>query len=123
MTPFQLFGIALCSLFALANLWRLLRAGGPRWPAMLGAALGAVGALTIHDPDMTTRWARTVGIMRGADLLLYLVTLAFLGSWFLYYQKLRTLSEDITRLVRAQALRDVRDPHEAVPPRTTGQGD
>ncbi len=123
MTPFQVFGIAICSLFALASIWRLVRAGGPRWPALLGAALGAAGAIMIHDPDMTTRWARSVGITRGADLLLYLVTLAFLGSWFLYYQKLRTLSEDITRLVRAQALRDVQERGDFVPPRAVRESD
>jgi hypothetical protein len=111
MTPFQIAGIAVCALFALASLLRLPRAR-PRWPAALGAFLGALGAVTINDPDMTTRWARAVGITRGADLLLYLLALAFLGSWFYFYQKLRTLTNDITTLVRAQAMRDVLPPVE-----------
>lgn len=106
MTPFQFAGIAVCAVFGLVSLLRLPRSR-PRWPAILGVVLGVLGAVTIRDPDMTTRWARLVGITRGADLLFYLLTLAFVGSWFYFYQKLRTLTNDITSLVRANALRDV----------------
>lgn len=105
MTPFQVAGITVCVLFALGSALRVAGAR-PRWPAVLATALGLLGAVTIRDPDMTTRWARVVGITRGADLLLYLMALAFLGSWFYFYQKLRLMSNDITALVRALALRD-----------------
>lgn len=106
MTPFQYAGIAVCVLFALASAIRLLRGARPRWPTALGVLLGLAGAAMIFDPDVTTRWAHAVGITRGADLLFYLMTLAFLGSWFYFYQKVHALSNDITSLVRAIALRD-----------------
>lgn len=124
MTPFQYLGIAACTLFALASLTRLLRGGRPRWPALLGAALGVLGVVTIRDPDMTTRWAHAVGITRGADLLFYLVTLAFLGSWFYFYQKIQALTSDITTLVRAMALRDAQpSPPAAGASPQSGDGD
>lgn len=121
MTPFQFAGIAVCALFGLVSLLRIPRSR-PRWPAILGAVLGILGAVTIRDPDMTTRWARLVGITRGADLLFYLLTLAFVGSWFYFYQKLRTLTNDITALVRANALRDVSADPEAPRPPSVGGG-
>ncbi len=107
MTRFQYAGIAVCGAFGLLSLVRLLRGATPRTPALLGAILGLLGVVAIRDPDMTTRWARAVGITRGADLLFYVVTLAFLGSCFYFYQKIEGLTRDITTLVRAIALRDV----------------
>lgn len=109
MIPFQYVGIAACALFALASITALARGTRPRWPSLVGVALGIVGAITFVDPDLTTRFARMLGITRGADLLLYLTTLAFVGSWFYFHNKVRVLSNDITSLVRAEALRSGRD--------------
>jgi hypothetical protein len=108
MIPFQYVGIAACGLFAVASLTALARGTRPRWPSLIGFVLGVLGAVTFVDPDITTRLARMVGITRGADLLLYLTTLAFVGSWFYFHNKVRVLSNDITSLVRAEALRSAR---------------
>jgi hypothetical protein len=85
---------------------------------LLGTVLGVLGAVAIFDPEITTRVARVVGIARGADLLIYLVALAFLGSWFYFYQRTRTLSNAVTALVRELAIRDA----GPSPPRTRGHG-
>lgn len=109
MIPFQYLGIAVCAVFALACLSALAKGARPRWPSLVGVVLATVGGVTFADPEITTRIARTVGITRGADLLLYLTTLAFVGSWFYFHNKVRVLSNDITSLVRAEALRSARN--------------
>jgi len=106
MIPFQYAGILACLMFAAWSLRRLQRRQRPGWLWLLGTLLGGIGAITIFDPEITTRVARVVGIARGADLLIYLVALAFLGSWFYFYQRTRTLSNAVTALVRELAIRD-----------------
>lgn len=129
MIPFQPVGIFACLLVAGWSVNRLRRGERPRWLSLLGAVVGASGAAAIFDPALATRLARTVGIGRGADLLIYIVALAFVGSWFYFYQKVRTLSNAVTALVRELAIRDprpassaaagnpaARDPREPAPP-------
>jgi hypothetical protein len=106
MIPFQMVGIALFALLGVYCGRRLAAGTRPRWLLVAGLALSALGMVTIYDPDLTTRLARRLGIGRGADLLLYVLVLAFIGSWFLFYQRLRALQGAVTRLVRELALRD-----------------
>lgn len=106
MIPFQYAGILACLTFGAWSLRKLQRRQRPGWLWLLGTLLSGIGAITIFDPEITTRVARVVGIARGADLLIYLVALAFLGSWFYFYQRTRTLSNAVTALVRELAIRD-----------------
>ena len=108
MIPFQYPGILVCLVFAGWGVHRLKRRHRPAWLSLLAVLLGTLGAITIFDPEITTRVARAVGIARGADLLIYLVALAFLGSWFYFYQRTRALSNAVTALVRELALREPR---------------
>jgi hypothetical protein len=110
MIPFQYAGILVCLVFAGWNGRRLYRGQRPGWLALLGTAAGVAGAVAIFDPDITTRIARAVGIGRGADLVSYVVAVAFLISWFYFYQRTRTLSIAVTALVRELAIRDARPP-------------
>ena len=91
---------------------RLSQRTRPGWVSIAAILVGATGAITIFNPELTTRAARAVGIARGADLLTYIVALAFLASWFYFYQKVRTLSNAVTALVRELAIRDPRLPVE-----------
>jgi len=110
MIPFQYAGISVCLLFAAWGLRRFRQRNRPGWLSLLAMLAGSLGAITIFDPEITTKVARTVGIARGADLLLYLVALAFLGSWFYFYQRIRSLSIAVTALVRELAVREPRPP-------------
>lgn len=109
MIPFQYAGILLSLLFVGWCVRKLRRRDRPGWLWLLGVIVGASAAVAIYDPELTTRVARLVGVQRGADLLIYIVALAFLGSWFYFYQKVRTLSNAVTALVRELAIRDPRD--------------
>ena len=113
MIPFQYGGIFVCLVIAAWGVVRFRRTQRPGWVSLMAVTLGAIGAVTIFDPELTTRIARRLGIARGADLLIYLVALAFLGSWFYFYQKLRTLSNALTAVVRELAIRDARVPPAA----------
>lgn len=117
MIPFQYAGISICLVIAAWGVHRLRHGQRPGWLSVLAIALGLAGAITIFDPELTTRIARTVGIARGADLLIYLVALAFLASWFYFYQKIRTLSNAVTALVRELAIR------HPEPPAASGSAD
>lgn len=123
MIPFQYGGILVSLAMAAWGLHRLRQRQRPGWISLLAIVVGIAGAITIFDPEITTTVAQTVGIQRGADLLTYLVALAFLGSWFYFYQKMRTLSSAVTALVRELAIRDPRpvDPSRAASdPETAG---
>jgi hypothetical protein len=121
MIPFQYAGILVCLTFTWWNFRRLRRRHRPGWLSLLGMLVGVAGATTIFDPELTTRVARAVGIARGADLLTYLVALAFLGSWFYFYQRIRSLSTAVTALVRELALRNPRPPSPSGIPDAHGE--
>jgi hypothetical protein len=76
--------------------------------ALLG--LLGLGVLFVIDPDLTTRIAHSVGVGRGADLLLYLFCLATVTMFLKLYQRNRTVEEKLTEVVRQMALQGVRRP-------------
>ncbi len=62
--------------------------------------------VAVVNPAQVTRLANLLGIGRGADIILYMVTLAFLSvSFFFYAQQLR-LRRAISRLAGHIALND-----------------
>jgi hypothetical protein len=69
------------------------------WTSVWAAAL-----LAVIYPDETTEIARTVGIRRGADLLIYSAVLAFIVGFYVVSLRLRQLSREITLLTREVAL-------------------
>jgi hypothetical protein len=110
MIRFQYAGIAVCLLFAGWGIRRLRARQSPGWLSLLAVVLGAMGAVAIYDPLLTTKAAQLLGIGRGADLLTYLIALTFLGSWLYFYHRMRTLSAAVTTLTRELALRDAERP-------------
>lgn len=55
-------------------------------------------------PDAVTWLAHAVGVGRGADLVLYLLTVAFMFSSLTHQQQMRRMDERIATLVRAIAV-------------------
>lgn len=78
---------------------RLGRPAGLIWTVIL---LG--GILASIDPDGTTRVARQLGISRGTDLILYLLVLAVLQGFLIFYLRLRRVRRELTILVRRLAI-------------------
>lgn len=90
------------------GLWLLLSPGSGKQAArriMLGA-LGALAILSVLFPEAWTRAASVLGVGRGTDLLLYGLTVAFLGYVITSYRRSRELEAALTILARRQALSD-----------------
>ncbi|MCE0487870.1 DUF2304 domain-containing protein [Ornithinimicrobium sediminis] len=69
--------------------------------------IGFVGlaVVAVLFPGFLTRVAQFVGVGRGADLLLYTLTVTFLGYVAASYRRLRHMEQQVTTLARELALR------------------
>jgi hypothetical protein len=106
MVWFQIITLPGILLLLLYNLW-----GGRRghwWqPSRLAAAgIWGLAGLAVAKPAWTTRVAAAVGIGRGADLMLYLLSISFLAACFYFYHRIVRLEASISTLVRHLALQD-----------------
>jgi hypothetical protein len=73
---------------------------------LLAVALFLTASVFIFFPDLTTDIARSLGVGRGADLLLYVSLIAGIHIVLLLYRRTRELERRIAELVRAAAIRD-----------------
>jgi len=77
-----------------------------------------VGSAVVIDPELLTRVAASLGIGRGADLLLYALCIAFLGSLAMHSRRVSELSRRNTLVNRRVALLEaelaLRDSRESV---------
>jgi small membrane protein len=92
----------------LAIAWRLLIGSGQRTQALRRLGLLFLLGLVIYsiiDPSNTwTNLATTLGVGRGADLILYGLVVAFLGFVVTTYKRFRDMEIRYTRLARRIAL-------------------
>ena len=79
---------------------RRIPAGSPLFRSIIW--LAAIGFISF--PDSLTYIAHWLGIGVGANLLLYLLTLAFLAVSFMLYARTVQLRRQMTQLVRHLAL-------------------
>jgi len=85
----------------------MMRNGGARHQAIrrIFMLLFVVAAASsVFFPQIWTAMARVVGIGRGADLLLYLTVVFFLGFVMTTYRRFRHMDTQITDLARQVAL-------------------
>ena len=64
-----------------------------------------LAALAIVFPRLLTQVAQLLGVGRGADLLLYGLTVVFLGYVAASYRRMRQMEKQVTTLARELALR------------------
>ncbi len=74
------------------------------WKKILGIAFVLLAATLVLLPETATQIAHFVGVGRGADLLLYLLTLAFVFTWLNMYMKSRQDEKQLVQLARKIAL-------------------
>ncbi|MCB9707198.1 MAG: DUF2304 domain-containing protein [Myxococcales bacterium] len=104
MTLFQVISL---SLLGGGMLWVIYRAAVRRhrlgvwllWLVIFGSAFFAV-----LRPLWIASIARSLGVGRGADLVLYTVAIATLFGFFMFYSKIKRTDREITKLVRYIAL-------------------
>ena len=104
MTLFQTVFVPFCTLLALVVLLRALRSAGSRRSGLFWTLVWLAAAGLIADPSATTTLASWVGIGRGADLVLYVSTLAGLSAALFFYVRFRRLEVVITGIIRREAL-------------------
>ncbi|HQR08729.1 MAG TPA: DUF2304 domain-containing protein [Gemmatales bacterium] len=104
MNLFQIVAVTGLLLLLVIEWLRVVRyrisAGGPLFRSLIW--LAAIGFILF--PDSLTYIARWLGIGVGANLLLYLLTFAFLAVSFMLYARIVHLRRQMTQLVRHLAL-------------------
>jgi len=78
------------------------------WQKIGVILLTIVGIVVVISPDTSNRIAHKVGVGRGADLLLYLLTLAFIFMILNLYLKNKEEQRRIVTLARKVALLEAR---------------
>ncbi len=100
------FQILAVLVIAIATLF-MFRGGGARHQAirriLLLLFVVAAGS-SVFFPQAWTFVAGLLGVGRGADLLLYITVLAFLGFAATTYRRFRSVERDLTELARQLAL-------------------
>lgn len=113
MNLFQILAITGLVLLVVVEWLRVYRhkinAGSPLFRSLIW--LSAIGFILF--PDSLTYIARWLGIGVGANLLLYLLTFAFLAVSFLLYARIVQLRRQMTLLVRHLALTQPLPPEPA----------
>lgn len=71
---------------------------------LIGFVILAV--IAVLFPPFLTQVAQTVGVGRGADLLLYGLTVTFLGYVAASFRRLQQMERQVTELARELALRE-----------------
>ena len=120
MNLFQLVFIPVCVALALQT---ALRVWYRRVPRRFGALLIAgwlVGAWLIAYPTTTLVIARTLGIGRGADLVMYLAVLSGLFAACYFYNRYRQLEVALTELIRRDAISHAQQGGQPQDPKSLG---
>lgn len=60
--------------------------------------------VAVVNPAQVTRFANVLGIGRGADIILYILTLAFLSAGFFFYAQQIRLRRELSKLAGHLAL-------------------
>ena len=104
MNMFQIILLAVLGVLAVLTIVAGARKSIGRPVAVLILVVLTVGILAAIDPDRTTVIARALGIDRGTDLILYVMTLVVLQGFFIFYLRLRKVRRELTLLVRRLAI-------------------
>jgi hypothetical protein len=108
MTLFQYLSLTFLGLLLVWEVVWYARGMVLRGPWLVRCLVWLSAALAIAFPDLAQRAAVAVGINRGADLVLYLFALAFLGVSFYFYSRMVRLQRQLTDMVRHVALQEAR---------------
>jgi hypothetical protein len=106
MRLFQIIALPFIAAALLLSVRNLVKGRGRFAASLFWVLLWLATMFAVVDPDATTRVARTLGIYRGADLLVYSAVLAFIAGFYLVSLRLRQMSREITVLTREVALLD-----------------
>lgn len=70
------------------------------------------GMIFVISPNLSTKVANAVGVGRGTDLVIYIISIVSLAGIFNLHLKMRKTAEIYTELARKIALLDAHEPHK-----------
>jgi hypothetical protein len=108
MNLFQWLTLSVLAALVLVELQGLLRKTGGLKLRLFRCAAWTTAALGISDPELLQTVANRIGIGRGADLVLYLCVLAFLGASLYFYSRYVRLQRQVTDIMRHLAIQSAR---------------
>ncbi|MFN3148466.1 DUF2304 domain-containing protein [Bremerella sp.] len=110
MNLFQWVAVIVIGGLLLVEVVRAVRKRRLGWPKMFRISVWLGAAICILNPDIVSGVAKTIGIGRGADVLIYVVTLTFIATTFYFYSRYMRLQRQITDLARYLAIQEARQP-------------
>lgn len=110
MNLFQWVAIGFIGSSLLIEVIRAVRQKRLSWTKSFRITIWLVAAISVLNPGMVTRLAQTIGIGRGADVLIYVVTLTFIATTFYFYSRYMRLQRQITDLTRYLAIHEAKHP-------------
>ncbi|MCP5408176.1 MAG: DUF2304 domain-containing protein [Chromatiaceae bacterium] len=114
MIAFQIYGLLLILFFLIITLFAVYRQKSIRPVTLFWLVVWTAAAFALMNPNGMTALANTMGINRGADLLVYCAVLGGLVGFFMLYIRIRQMRSEITQLVRELALRNPAKPSENI---------
>src|SRR4051794_39244500 len=116
MNLFQIIALVVLAALVLNELVRGVRRP-VAWSAhLIRAAVWLAAAVAIAFPELPNAVAKALGIGRGADVVLYVLALAFVGVSFALYSRIVHLRRQMTDIVRHLALERPLPPARVVSP-------
>jgi hypothetical protein len=106
MRLFQIIAVPFIAAMLAVSLRSLFKGRSRAISSLSWALLWLASLVAVLYPEATTKVAQSVGIGRGADLLLYLSVLAAIVAFSAVSLRLRQMSREITVLTREVALLD-----------------
>lgn len=106
MTAFQVIVITISAALVIASLMAGARGWVSRREGAAWASVWLAVGVTVAWPRVTAIAAKSLGIGRGADLVLYCSVIVMMIGFFMVYARLRALRREITLLVRRLAIQD-----------------
>jgi hypothetical protein len=107
MNPIQVV-LILFAAFAWSRVVNGLRRGTlALTPFLLWTVFWAGAIVVVVRPETTVALARVFGVGRGVDLVIYLALVMVFFLLFRLFAKIEDLERQLTRFVRAQALKDL----------------
>lgn len=79
-------------------------------------AVWSVAVAAVVNPSQVTRVANLLGIGRGADIVLYVIALAFVAAAFYFYAQQLRLRRELSALASHIALREATRGGQPAPP-------
>lgn len=106
MNPFQVVLIIIVALLLGGTLVAVFNGWATKREGVVWALVWIAAGVAVIWPQVTTHVARTLGIGRGTDLLLYCAVVVMMVGFFMVYSRIRRLRRELTLLVRHLAIRD-----------------